>query len=62
MRLNRTDDEDGLQLTNPTTRCTHTPTIVLNGKQLTRDPLVYGYDGIILEVLESSQVVSITLF
>ncbi|KXN86437.1 hypothetical protein AN958_10299 [Leucoagaricus sp. SymC.cos] len=43
MRLNRTDDEDGLQLPNPTTR-------------------LYGYDGIILEVLESSQVASITLF
>ncbi|KAJ3566417.1 hypothetical protein NP233_g7018 [Leucocoprinus birnbaumii] len=43
MRLNRTDDEDGLQLPNPTSR-------------------LYGYDGIILEVLESSQVVSITLF
>ncbi|KAF9446958.1 UPF0183-domain-containing protein [Macrolepiota fuliginosa MF-IS2] len=43
MHLNRTDDEDGLQLPNPTTR-------------------LYGYDGIILEVLESSQVVSITLF
>ncbi|KAF7776001.1 hypothetical protein Agabi119p4_4394 [Agaricus bisporus var. burnettii] len=43
MVLNRTDDEDGLQLPNATTR-------------------LYGYDGIILEVLESSQVVSVTLF
>lgn len=43
MHLNRTDDEDGLQLPNPITR-------------------LYGYDGIILEVLESSQVCSVTLF
>lgn len=59
MVLNRTDDEDGLQLPNPTTRRMLDFFTLANS--LIRN-LVYGYDGVILEVLESSQVVSITLF
>ncbi|KAF9569298.1 UPF0183-domain-containing protein [Agrocybe pediades] len=43
MSLDRTADEDGLQLPNATTH-------------------LHGYDGIILEATDSSQIVSITLF
>lgn len=61
MVLNRTDDEDGLQLPNATTRCTIPIPFLRCKADLIFHP-VYGYDGIILEVLESSQVVSVTLF
>ncbi|KAG9218976.1 hypothetical protein CCMSSC00406_0001386 [Pleurotus cornucopiae] len=43
MPLDRTADDEGVTLANPTTR-------------------LYGYDGIVLEVTDSSHVVSLTLF
>lgn len=61
MLLDRTDEEDGITLPSPTTRKDNllSPS---TGPVLTRGIGLHGYDGIILEVTESSQVVAITLF
>jgi hypothetical protein len=60
MHLDRTDEEEDITLPSPATRRKQ---IWLSSRlPLTTDYLVYGYDGIILEVSESSQVVSVMLF
>jgi hypothetical protein len=62
MVLDRTDDEELLTLPNPKTRrqflMFHPSEAFFTEKKLQ----VYGYDGIILEVSDMSQVVSVTLF
>jgi hypothetical protein len=60
MHLDRTDEEEDITLPSPTTRrkeicLSPRPSLIIHC-------LVYGYDGIILEVSESSQVVSVMLF
>ena len=61
MLLDRTDEEDGMTLPSPTTRKHQDPSL--------RRPCInpwkaglHGYGGIILEVMESSQVVTVMLF
>ena len=59
MILNRTDDEDQLTLINAATRCKcH---VIKSWKQTNIPPTVYGYDGIILEASETSQVLAVML-
>ncbi|KAK7060581.1 hypothetical protein VNI00_001347 [Paramarasmius palmivorus] len=62
MLLDRTDDEDHITLPSSTTR--RKPSKPCPGRFVDNifPGVVYGYDGIILEVSESSQVVSVTLF
>jgi len=60
MHLDRTDEEEDITLPSPTTR--RKETYPSSKARLIIECLVYGYDGIILEVSESSQVVSVTLF
>lgn len=59
MILNRTDDEDQLTLINAATRRKHH--ITRGERELTIPLTVFGYDGIILEASETSQVLSVTL-
>ncbi len=59
MLLDRTDDEESITLPSSTTRREYTVTIA---SVVLLIPSVHGYDGIILEVTESSQVVSVMLF
>jgi hypothetical protein len=59
MLLDRTDEEDNIILPNSTTHrmsCSNASTTVLIRIQ------VHGYNGIILEVTDLSQVVSVMLF
>jgi len=62
MPLNRTDDEEGLDLPNPITRKPSGPLVHLYSEL--RQPIgLWGFDGVILEVAEpGQQVVSLTLF
>ena len=60
MLLDRTDEEDDITLPSSTTRCKNLRTPLLPLPDRRR--LVHGYDGIILEVSEASNVVSVTLF
>lgn len=59
MLLDRTDDEEGVSLPSPTTReFSHSSAIHL----LTLFTGLLGFDGVVLEVSESGQVVSLVLF
>jgi hypothetical protein len=60
MLLDRTDEEEDITLPSPTTR--RKETYLSTKTQLINCFLVFGYDGIILEVSESSQVLSVMLF
>lgn len=65
MNLDRTDDEVDITLPNSSTKCKWHYLIILLATLFrlnSRSYTVYGYDGIILEVTESSEVVSVTLF
>lgn len=61
MNLDRTADEENMNLPNSTTHCAWISNIwsLLFSKVVT---LVHGYDGIILEATDASQVLSVTLF
>jgi hypothetical protein len=60
MRLDRTVEEEDITLPSPTTR--RTEIYLSSWLSLIIRCIVYGYDGIILEVSDSSQVVSVMLF
>lgn len=60
MLLDRTDDEEAITLPSATTR--RTCLFLFSNFLQTSCCLVHGYDGIILEVSESSQVVAVMLF
>jgi hypothetical protein len=61
MHLDRTDDEEDITLPSATTRRKEFLDLRTTRSALINHS-VHGYDGIILEVSESSQVVSVMLF